>query len=72
MNNNKPFIGRVVHFIHPASREHWPAMITRVWSDECVNLHVLPDNGPAFCVTSIELDTEREEPRSWHWPEKTE
>lgn len=34
----KPSIGRIVLFNYRESGEEFPAIITRVWSDECVNL----------------------------------
>lgn len=46
----KPSIGRIVHVIADPKVNNGsdaaPAMITRVWSDNCVNLRVLHD-GPA-------------------------
>lgn len=46
----KPTIGRVVHVLVDPKINNGsdvaPAMITRVWSDECVNLRVLHDGPP--------------------------
>ena len=57
----KPSIGRIVHvLVDPKTNngsDTAPAMITRVWSDECVNLRVLRDNhpGPEEWLTSMSL-----------------
>ncbi len=48
--------------------EAYPAVITRVWSPSCVNLHVLPDGGDAFFVTSRVLDPSGEAEGTWRWP----
>lgn len=88
----KPTIGRIVHFVQekPASYQpkegpkvlvHLPAIITAVWGDTCVNLHVFTDgsnseedanNYPRTkWVTSVTLDaSETPHARSWHWPER--
>ena len=46
----KPTIGRIVHVLvdprHNNGSDVAPAVITRVWSDTCVNLRVLHD-GPS-------------------------
>jgi hypothetical protein len=50
----KPSLGRIVLFrSEPANgvNEH-PAIITRVWSDTCVNLTVFLDAGAPFIATS--------------------
>jgi hypothetical protein len=49
-----------------------PALVTRVWSPDCVNLTVFPDNGVPQCRTSINKAKVfgRAEPFSWNWPEK--
>lgn len=68
---NKPRVG-----------EAYPAMIVRVFSDECVNLKVELDGEPVFWATSRRYDaggtsdtpgapTERSyEGGTWHWPER--
>lgn len=66
-DRERPTIGRTVLFYegddfmksHGRPRggtngTRWhPAVITRVWSDTCVNLHVMFDASPAESVTSV-------------------
>lgn len=77
----KPTIGRIVHF-HPADfdtearNDHEgtgpvvvPAIITRVWTDDLVNLTVFPDNGPPIVRSSVHrLASTRTNPYGWEWP----
>ncbi len=83
----KPSIGRIVHYVQEKPAQfgtgvlHLPAIITAVWGDACVNLHVFSDgsnsepdstNYPRTkWITSTNLD-ESESPaaRTWHWPER--
>jgi hypothetical protein len=67
-----PSIGRVVHYnVTEDERENCnyasvlPAMIVRVWSDECVNLKVLNDEKEDFWRTSAVLGDQEGE---WFWP----
>lgn len=66
----KPSIGRIVHFVH--NGVHLPAIVTKVWSDTCVNLHVfangsdMTDSGTQTSVCSGENPVGY----SWHWPER--
>lgn len=64
----QPSIGRIVHFVSNTG-DHWPAVITRVWSATMVNVHVLPDLNPAFTFSSCKLDEHAAKPNTWHWPE---
>lgn len=52
-----PTIGRVVlvQGITANGAKVHPAIITRVWSDTCVNLTVLPDNEQPQLHTSVQL-----------------
>lgn len=71
-----PAIGRIVLYRPTAAEregrgdgEWWPAVITRVWRADIVNLHVLADAGPAFHAVSVECDCHLAGlPRSWRWP----
>ena len=69
----KPSIGRIVLFRSAPSNgtvEH-PAIITRVWSDTCVNLTVFQDFGEPILKTSVNqnesLDGANQE-LAWRWP----
>lgn len=83
----KPSIGRIVHFVQKKPEGygevfvHLPAIIVAVFGDTCVNLQVFVDGnnseGSYYAnevkwVTSVTLDQTATQPRSWHWPEKTE
>jgi len=64
---SQPAVGRIVHvFVEPALNNHAdvaPAIITRVWSDELVNLRVLVDGkSDALWYTSVALFADRESP----------
>lgn len=64
-----PTIGRVVIFSGEMSNgalEH-PAIITRVWGPECVNLTVFLDNAAPRSWTSVMLGTSG---IHWRWPER--
>jgi hypothetical protein len=83
----KPTIGRVVIYQptpddqgQSSSTEGFPAVITRVWTDTCVNLQVLRDFDTPIAITSVEKmpdpvvgdGSEQAQqlplPRSWRWP----
>lgn len=67
----KPTIGRIVHF-QPAiegAGVH-PAIITKVWSDTCVNLQVFGDgilDAQGNLPTSV-VEGAPGTARSWFWP----
>jgi len=75
----QPSIGRIVLYrpaeterAHaPQSAEVWPAVITRVWDAERVNLRVLADSdlGAAFRA-QVRLDPAGG-PRTWCWPARS-
>lgn len=60
-NSMKPTIGRIVLFKSndPSQlgngAEEVPAIVTRVWSDSCVNLTVFRDFAPPLSVTSVNM-----------------
>lgn len=81
----KPSIGRIVHIVNPwtlplaspTEPNHIAAMVTRVWSDTCINVRVFydgPEDAPEGAderLTSICYDDQAEPDRgTWHWPEK--
>ncbi|MFJ8153979.1 hypothetical protein [Streptomyces sp. NPDC094468] len=55
----KPTIGRIVQFAMDPAQNNGadvaPAIITRVWSDTCVNLRVLADSHAVDWKTSVPL-----------------
>ena len=70
----KPSIGRIVihHGVQSNGEQRHPAIITRVWSDELVNLTVFPDNGFPISQTSQSLIDPNEGLIGWYWPNKVE
>lgn len=72
-----PTVGRIVIFRQPVNeepvngmREH-PAIITRVWSNDLVNLHVFYDGAPSAARTSVvRADDVDLTGYTWHWPER--
>lgn len=70
----KPSLGRVVLYhgvISNGAAEH-PAIVTRVWSDTCVNLTVLPDFGAPELRTSVNQDESTVQATGWRWPPRSE
>lgn len=73
----KPSLGRIVLFRSLNSNginEH-PAVVTRIWSDTCVNLHVFPDYGDSINKTSVNQNESLEGPNqelAWRWPPRVE
>jgi hypothetical protein len=75
----KPTIGRTVIFHRSPYEEDTdgngiacspdlPAVIVRVWSDDCVNLKVLSDGRKDIWVTSVHQGTDVHQ---WSWPDRT-
>jgi|GEM_PF-1150510 len=70
-------VGRTVHY-HAAADERangaavHPAIVTRVWSDRCVNLTVFFDNSPPAPRSSVEMADQQNVDRRWSWPPRTE
>jgi hypothetical protein len=79
MSQQKPSIGRIVHYVLPDGRhpgEVRAAIITRVWGDTCVNLQVFidgkndyddPQNIDHTWKTSAILGSETQSGH-WFWP----
>ena len=65
-----PSVGRVVHFVKDGAC--FAAIVTHVWTPQCVNLYVFPDNSdlPYFKSSVMWNDVPSE--YSWHWPERVE
>ncbi len=70
----KPSLGRIVlfhNFDSNATKEH-PAIITRVWSDTCINLTVFPDYSVSIVRSSVNQDEEMKQEFGWRWPPRVE
>lgn len=71
--DQKPSIGRIVLYkdLGGAGLE-WPAIITRVWTDDergCVNLRVFSDSEGVVLKTSVNLASDPAgEGGRWRWP----
>lgn len=81
MDGQKPSIGRIVLFgfqkadVPQGIMRECPAMITAVWSDTCVNLHLLRDaNHHSIATndtpTSVTLGDASMTGRYWRWPDR--
>lgn len=75
MSHAKPFLGAVVLYKTADATElsngtdvH-PAIVNRVWNDECVSLTVFPDCGAPFTATSVTHSASLGLSRSWDWPQ---
>ncbi len=80
--SQKPTVGRIVLYRSRTDNnkgQAYPAVITHVWSDSCVNLSIIQDGSyplPAgefthgSCVTSVlqSSDPADLQPRTWIWP----
>jgi hypothetical protein len=66
MSEQKPSIGRIV--LVETHNEEKPAMITRVWSDDCVNLTVFDDSSVHYKKSVMRSESGDVEPACWRWP----
>lgn len=67
----KPSIGRIVHFVENGI--HFAAIVTKIWSDTCINLYVFDDgsgNLSSNTKTSVVYYEDASQDYTWHWPEK--
>ena len=73
MAAQSPSIGRVVHYRGPGTANGqfvpttYPAIITAVHGDTCVDLFVMTKVG-MMNLTSILLAEEPDQPSRWSWP----
>ncbi len=70
----KPSVGRVVHYVSTASTQH-KHLCAHVCdvpdASESVNLRVFSlDGESAWGRTNVPHDEERKAPGTWHWPER--
>lgn len=63
----QPTIGRIVILkgLNANFTDEHPAIITRVWSDTCVNVCVFPDSLPPESHLSINLFEDRDAAEAW-------
>lgn len=60
-----PTVGRQVWYrprvdeLAHAHSQHFAATVTHVWSENCVNLQILRENGQPLCKTSVILAQDR-------------
>lgn len=65
-----PSIGRVVLVRHTRWEGDAPAIVTKVHSDECINVFVMPDNSEGYPLTSVQYDDlsgDTAPSMSFHW-----
>jgi hypothetical protein len=68
-----PTIGQIVYYTRGDSEFH-PAIVTKVWSDMTINLHVFFDNQPSQYTNNIQRLDEtvividaKHSSRGWKW-----
>lgn len=71
----KPTVGRIVHYWVVDSYGNVvprAAIITHVWSDDCVNLHVFGDGsfGADDSKQTSVIRTDSPDSLCWSWPER--
>ena len=80
MPEQKPTVGRIVHYVAAKGDKIQPAMIVQVWSDTCVNLQVYRDGGndrahdghddelSVWKTSVVQNEEDHNAPNTWHWP----
>lgn len=84
MSTQRPTVGRIVHYYHTANDVEGKcpnaALVTHVWSDECVNLEVAPNgyhiqpgqrdavDGVVERVRTSVPYSDEPKPGHWCWP----
>lgn len=68
----KPSIGRIVLYHDNSDQIEHPSVITKVWTDTCVNLTVFPDHGVPVFNSSVVQDEEMKQVYGWRWPPRVE
>ena len=80
--DRKPSVGRIVHFYSKNPKQQWnnagigpyAAIVTQVWTDECVNLCVFPNCSLMAAQCSVPYTSVLQSTASgdqmvwWEWP----
>lgn len=68
----EPTIGRIVHYWEASGSEPVPAIIVKVWSDDCVNLRIFRD-APAtdFEHVTSTMRCNQGDKWGWDWPDRS-
>lgn len=66
----KPTIGRIV-IIHQPDGERFAAIITKVWTENCINCTAFIPNGNVSGYSSLNhVSLAGEHNTGWDWPER--
>ncbi len=65
----KPSIGRIVHVTTDSAGTVEPAIITRVWTENCINVTLFPDCADPHPMTSLVQGNGTHE---WYWPPRVD
>jgi hypothetical protein len=80
MQQNKPSVGRIVHYTHPATGEPQAAIVTYAHEDGTVDLHVFASpqgaqdfGASSFAQPNVPAGPSGTEPAKgcWNWPPRT-
>lgn len=71
--SQKPTLGRIVlvktYDADINGQSEHAAIVTQVWSEDCINVQVFPGAGPVLCMTSVRPPQPgQERGASWRWP----
>lgn len=69
MSDQKPSIGRIIHFVRGVNGDHTPGIINAVHSEETIGATLFPYNDVPFQVNTILYDEDGTD-STWHWPER--
>lgn len=77
MSEQKPSVGRIVQYFPPGvpfKAGGYPAVITHVWGDLCVNLNVFNDGSHRLApellmpTSVMQINPEKIDDIGWQWP----
>lgn len=71
-NEQKPSVGRVVHYVSGRSGNHLAAIIAFVNEDGTVNLGAFDEFGGHMQRRHVPYDASAKVAGSWHWPERVQ